>query len=306
MSQTLETNIGTKQQDYLIAMISALQKQQLLFFPLEVALMLAPLLASVAISTFSPSSNNWHAVASFCGIIAALFGSLFGDGLQKGAKAQVANLRELFETSCLGLRWDRMVAGSKPSDETINKLCRKHQKNQKLTSMAKDWLPAKLGTIPLPLGRLVYQREIVRSEESAYQKEFFRLSILAFTMIVSIWLYALLEKLSTQDLVLILLAPGAPILTWVTRQIGLYHDAWIEWQLLGRIMDEFWEAALEGRFEDQDLDERARKFQTKIYTLRLSGPLPIVLGAFAKPTNLLRVMPSCVEHMINDAIGFRV
>lgn len=196
----------------------------------------------------------------------ALFDRIQKDRLKRGAK-----LQEQFDTDVFCLPKNRFVTGAPVEYEDVRKLSAKPL-SKKREAHFQAWYEVCIGRLPLHLARLIGQRTNISYDARLRRR--YGGWLLALTLLFGVTLlYAGLYKgLPFSDLIMTLVVPFLPMLTWALRERMQQANAAISLTNLNGEWDKIWIKALEGG-DEMALTAESRSLQDAIYQHRERSPL---------------------------------
>lgn len=192
--------------------------------------------------------------------------------LQRDWIKTAARIQEQFDTELFQLPWNQLVVGSKVAPEIIRSVTR----NPITAEQRKDlegWYEHCVGSVPLPLGRLVCQRTNIAYDMEIRKAFAWGLLIAAIGMgVFLIYYHGFQESISFADLVLTVLVPYMPFAAFVLREYRRQYDTVESLTTLKSEVDKLWAKAV--KISDAaELGQDSRNLQDAIYRNRTSNPL---------------------------------
>ncbi|OKS58516.1 S-4TM family putative pore-forming effector [Pseudomonas syringae] len=228
-----------------------------------------------------PEIRPYLALASLILLLmeTALFDRIQKDRLKRGAK-----LQEQFDTDVFGLPWNRFVAGAQVEHEDVRRLSAKPL-SKKREAHFHAWYEVCVGRLPLHLARLIGQRTNISYDarlRRRYGGWLLTLTILFGVVLLFVGLY---KGLQFPDLIMTLVVPFLPVLTWALRERMQQVNAAISLTNLNGEWEKIWIKALGGA-DVATLATESRALQDAIYQHRERSPLVFdwVYSTF-RPTN---------------------
>lgn len=196
----------------------------------------------------------------------ALFDRIQKDRLKRGAK-----LQEQFDTDVFGLPWNRFVTGTPVEHEDVRRLSAKPL-SAKREAHFQAWYEECVGRLPLHLARLIGQRTNISYDMRLRRR--YGGWLLTLTLLFGVaLLYAGLHKgLKFPDLIMTLVVPFLPVLTWALRERMQQANAAISLANLNGEWEKIWTKALGGT-DAMVLKAESRSLQDAIYQHRERSPL---------------------------------
>lgn len=222
----------------------------------------------VCIGPRVPEIRPYLALASLILLVmeTALFDRLQKDRLKNGAK-----LQEQFDTDVFGLPWNRFVAGVPVEHEDVRRLSAKLL-SEKCEAHFQGWYEVCIGRLPLHLARLIGQRTNISYDTRLRRRYGGWLLTLTLLFGVALLYAGLYKGLPFPDLVMTLVVPLLPLLTWALRERMQQANAATSLTNLNGEWDKIWTKALGGA-DAAALTVESRSLQDAIYQHRERSPL---------------------------------
>ena len=224
--------------------------------------------AGVWIGPQAPEIMPYLALASLILLVTetALFDRIQKDRLKRGAK-----LQEQFDTDVFGLPWNRFVAGVPVEHEDVRRLSAKPL-SEKREAHFKDWYEVCIARLPLYLARLIGQRTNISYDARLRRRYSGWLLTLTLLLGVALLYAGLYKGLQFPDLIMTLLVPFLPVLTWALRERMQQANATVSLTYLNGEWDKIWTKALGGA-DAAAVTAESRSLQDAIYQHRERSPL---------------------------------
>lgn len=215
-----------------------------------------------------PEIRPYLALASLILLVmeTAQFDRIQKDRLKRGAK-----LQEQFDTDVFGLPWNRFVTGAPVDHEDVRRLSAKPL-SDKREAHFQAWYEACIGRVPLHLARLIGQRTNISYDSRLRRRYGGWLLTVTFVFGVALLYTGLYEGLQFPDLIMSLVVPFLPVLTWALRERMQQANAAISLANLNGEWDKIWTKALGGA-DATALTFESRSLQDAIYQHRERSPL---------------------------------
>jgi hypothetical protein len=215
-----------------------------------------------------PEIRPYLALASLILLVleAALFDRIQKDRLKRGAK-----LQEQFDTDVFGLPWNRFVTGAPVEHEDVRRLSAKPLSNEREVHF-QAWYEVCIGRLPLHLARLIGQRTNISYDarlRSRYSGWLLTLTLLFGVVLPYAGLY---KGMQFPELIMSIVVPFLPVLTWALRERTQQANAAISLTNLNSEWDKIWVKALGGA-DVAALTAESRALQDAIYLHRERSPL---------------------------------
>lgn len=222
----------------------------------------------VCIGPQDPDIRPYLALASLILLVmdAALFDRIQKDRLKRGAK-----LQEQFDTDVFGLPWNRFVTGAPVELEDVRRLSAKPlSKNRE--AHFQSWYEVCIGRLPLHFARLIGQRTNISYDTRLRRRYSGWLLTLTLLFGVALLYVGLYKRLQFPDLIMTLVVPFLPVLTWALRDRTQQANAAISLTNLNGEWEKIWSKALGGA-DVAALTAESRSLQDAIYQHRERSPL---------------------------------
>jgi hypothetical protein len=215
-----------------------------------------------------PEIRPYLALASLILLVmdTALFDRLQKDRLKRGAK-----LQEQFDTDVFDLSWNRFVTGAPVEHEDVRKLSAKLL-SKKREAHFQAWYEVSIGRLPLHLARLIGQRTNISYDARLRRSYGGWLLMLTLLFGVALLYMGLYRGLLFPDLIMTLVVPFLPVLTWALKEYMQQSNAAISLTNLNGEWDKIWSKALSGT-DAAALTIESRSLQDAIYQHRERSPL---------------------------------
>lgn len=222
----------------------------------------------VWIGTQVPEIRPYLALATLILLVmeTAQFDRIQKDRLKRGAK-----LQEQFDTDVFGMPWNRFVTGAPVEHEDVRRLSAKPL-SEKREAHFQAWYDECIGRLPLYLARLIGQRTNISYDARLRRR--YGGWLLALTILFGVVLLftGLYKGLKFSDLIMTLVVPFLPILTWALRERTQQANAAISLTNLNGEWDKIWTKALGGA-DATTISAESRSLQDAIYQHRERSPL---------------------------------
>ncbi len=235
---------------------------------IQVALSIALPVTGVLLAPHVPWIRPYIALSALLLLFleAAIFDRMQKERLKRGAK-----LQEQFDTEVFGIDWNRFVAGSPVEPEDVRSLsARPLSKDREQHFEA--WYEPSVGRLPVHLARLVCQRTNISYDARLRRKYGGHLLFWTISLGVILLFFGLRTELTFSDLLVTLLVPIMPVLTWALRERTQQANAAASLVNLGTEWQKIWTKALSGASPDV-ISTDSRALQDAIYQHRERSPL---------------------------------
>lgn len=222
----------------------------------------------VLVGPYYPDVRPYVALA---GLILLLLDTTLIDRVQKDRLKRGAKLQEQFDTEVFGLSWNTFLIGSRVEPEDVRAL------SAKPLSVAREkyfdnWYEPCVSQLPLHLARLVCQRTNISYDARLRRRYGINLLILTLIFGIMLLFVGLAMGLKFPDLVMTLLVPFMPILTWALKERLQQANTATSLINLGAEWHKMWTRALGGASE-AEVTRDSRSLQDAIYQHREHSPL---------------------------------
>lgn len=209
--------------------------------------------------------------AALAGLILLLLETALIDRVQKDRLKRGAKLQEQFDTEVFNLPWNRFVAGAPVEPEDVRALSAKPLSKAREAHFG-AWYEPCVGRLPLYLGRLIGQRTNINYDARVRRKYGSQLLICTILFGVALLFVGLGMGLKFPDLVMTLLVPFMPVLTWALKERLQHANTATSLTNLGAEWDKIWTKALGGA-DAATVTAESRALQDSIYQHRERSPL---------------------------------
>jgi len=196
----------------------------------------------------------------------ALIDHVQEDRLKLGAK-----LQEQFDTDVFELPWNKLVVGARVEPEDVRALSAKPLSATREEHFD-NWYDPCVSQLPLHLARLVCQRTNISYDARLRRKYGSWLMYLTIFFGVVLLFAGLVMGLKFSDLLVTLLVPFLPVLTWSLRERLQHVNTATSLTNLSAEWGEIWTRALDGA-DETEVTSNSRGLQDAIYQHRERSPL---------------------------------
>lgn len=205
------------------------------------------------------------------GLILLLMETALIDRIQKDRLKRGAKLQEQFDTEVLGLPPNRFVTGAPVEPEEVRSLSARPLSDAREEHF-RAWYEPCVGRLPIHLARLVCQRTNISYDARLRRKYGGQLLIWTILFGVVLLFVGMGMGLKFPDLVMTLLVPFMPVLTWALKERLQHANAAASLTNLSAEWDKVWTKALGGANEAV-VTADSRALQDAIYQHRERSPL---------------------------------
>ncbi|AYH43576.1 S-4TM family putative pore-forming effector [Azoarcus sp. DN11] len=233
-----------------------------------VALSIVLPVIGVLVGTSHPEVRPYVALG---GLILLLLETALIDRVLKGWLKRGAKLQEQFDTEVFDLSWNKFVTGARVEPEDVRAL------SAKPLSVIRErhfdnWYEPCVSQLPKHLARLVCQRTNISYDSRLRRRYGDRLLVLTLLFGVGLLFAGLIMGLSVPELVITLLVPFMPVLSWALKERLQHSNTATSLTNLGNEWDKIWTLALSGASE-AEVTRESRNLQDAIYQHRERSPL---------------------------------
>lgn len=204
-------------------------------------------------------------------IVVTLVNTLVFVPVIKSKKELAAKTQEKFDTKVLALNWNSVNVGSLPDNEDIMLYSEKF-KEKKDYSELKDWYASSVASVPFYIARFLCQRSNL-VWNVGLRKEYIKI-IVKFSVIFGfiIAVFGLLSDITFTNLVLNVVTPLLPIVTFCIEQYKENKDSIENLGKLKQDMDSYWQELIDNK-DSIENDSFFRSIQDEIYKNRKDNQL---------------------------------
>lgn len=229
-----------------------------------------PTTVGLAFMAFAfPSIKSY---AALWGILVSLSDLTWLTPWQKRLRTSAAQIQEQFDCEVLDLPWNDMKVGRPPHPELVAEQADKYSRWSTSMPSLVDWYPKEVGSIPLPIARLICQRQ--NCWWDANQRRRYALAVVGSVLVVFLLVLVLSmrEGLTIEGFLVGVLVPLAPALLLGYRQFTEQTEAANRLDSLREHAERLWADALAG-VPQSVITARARILQDEIFDNRRRSPL---------------------------------
>ncbi|MEG3172179.1 S-4TM family putative pore-forming effector [Sphingomonas sp. ZB1N12] len=260
---------------------------------LQIAVVVALPALGAAVGLALPEIRPWVAAIA---LVATLLDVWFLDPMQKTAIKLAARISEIFDCHVLELPWNEFVVGSKPDPELIETKCAAFKGDEE---KLRGWYkPIEIANAPLPLARIICQRENLWYNAGLRRRAGEVLAAIAAFVAVTACILGMVNDLSIAEFVVFLAAPSSPVIFWALRERVRQRDAADALEHVKAAADRFWKVASSEGCPDAESAARSREFQDAIYLRRALSALPLpVIYRVLRPTMERTMKVGAADHL---------
>lgn len=208
--------------------------------------------------------------ALLCIVSIALDGQLL-EWLKCRKRERAAAIQEDFDCNVLGLPWNAVLAGCRPTEEEVHRAA--DGSRRKGVDGLRNWYPPVVDRLPLYQSRIICQRINCRWDK--HLRDYCRASAWTLFAIIFGLIFAtgLSLGLSTNELVVYVLVPVSPTLFWAIRESKQQGAAVDASRDLQSRLNKLLEQSMKGDLERPSVEVQSREIQNKILLYRSACPL---------------------------------
>jgi hypothetical protein len=211
-----------------------------------------------------PELKIWGVLYS---MLVALADSLWLDRWQAALRVRGAKAQEAFDAGLFGFDWRKWQVGARLTHEEILSAARKFRGKE---SHLKDWYPASLDSVPLPLRGIVCQRINAWWDSELRRRVAWWLIGTLLGVVVAVLVVSVASSQQADRVILTIIAPLFPAINWSVREALRQFDAARKLDSTKLALVEAWESAVAtGKMDAAKMNE----FQAAIYDGRSRHPL---------------------------------
>jgi hypothetical protein len=184
-------------------------------------------------------------------------------------RINAAKIQELFDTYLFELQWNNYVVGPKPDLELVADALA----TIPTTNFAdvRDWYPAEVGQIDLPMARLICQRSNVWWD-AKLRRLYLNLLLATLSLVIIVMVFfAAVANVTVASLLVGVVFPVIPLIEVMAKQIGDHRECVQHTSGLKEKIDAEIERGFAEEFEDTQ--QSARVFQDEIWRHRSKCPM---------------------------------
>lgn len=235
----------------------------------QMTLTLGVAVALSVLCAIFPSFKLW---ATFISVTIVWLDVLVIDRMQMHCRKLGARTQELFDCELFGLDWNGLRVGERLEPEAIHRAAADfHAKRN--DDKLRDWYPAAVAELPLPMARLLCQRACLWWDTTQRRKYGYCLVAfvgVAFAVMVAA---ALCRSQSVGDMILSVYAPFAPAMIWSMREARRQGDAADGLEKSRGFVEKTWARAMNGELTSAQLLGLSRQIQDALFDGRSRNPL---------------------------------
>lgn len=266
---------------------------------IQFALTVPMAIVSAGIIAYEPKVKVW---TTFFALTVALLDALILERIQNYFRKLAARTQEQFDCDLFVLEWRSLRVGEKPEIGDVLQAANRFKKKNPAIGHLKDWYPTVLDQVPLSLARLVCQRTNCWWDSSLRKKYANVLIAILLLVIVTVFVIALVQGQTVEQMILTVYAPIAPAVLWTVREVRRQHDAAGALDKLRSHVERVWVSALKSQPTSAELDVAAREIQDSIFDGRSKNPLIFDwINNLVRPSHQIS-MNAKADEMMDEAI----
>lgn len=224
--------------------------------------------------------------------------------IQSERKKIAAKMQEEFDCELFGLPWNEIRCTTPPETELLNEAAEKFRRKCSEANH-RDWYPAEVGRLPLPLARLICQRAAVWWDMSQRRKYAGWLVVIVAVLVVGVVAVSFTADQRVRDMILSVYVPIAPAVVWAVRECIRQRDAVSALEKLKGKIEGIFAEAISGKRNFRELNQLSRDIQDMIFDGRSRNPLFFnFLYKRLRPDHELR-MNEKAKEMADSALAKR-
>jgi SMODS-associating 4TM effector domain len=192
---------------------------------------------------------------------------------QKSIQEKAAKIQQAFDCEVLQLNWVKLNCENSVDPETINEAFTRFIDKNKNYSALVDWYPISVGKLPIHQARIICQRANVWWD-AELRRRYANWTIIflsSFTIIVV--LIGLIRNLTMVSILEAIVPPLIPAFVLGLRQWSENREAATRLDRLRENANALVQAAIDGKFTQQELESKSYDLQAQIYDNRRRNPL---------------------------------
>jgi hypothetical protein len=216
--------------------------------------------------------ETWAPYIAFYGVAIFAVDMLAIDPEIKKLKTKAAKIQELFDCSIFQLSYSELKT---VQDITVEDVLRNYEAHQKIATnieKIRDWYPAAIANVELPIARIICQRSSCWWDRKLRDEYCKRIKYLIMAIVLGIFTACFFAKTGTVQLVLILSAL-VPFFQFAIKQYNDNIDMNCRLEQLSNYIEQVWRDILNGTVSDPELKNESRRIQDGIYDNRTLSPL---------------------------------
>ncbi len=229
--------------------------------------LLTPIVIAILVAFF-PALDVYGAVFA----VAIVVLDFFFDQYQSSRKKQAADIQEMFDCDVFGLECQELKVRRRPITEIIMEAAKKYRRGDPSYATLQNWYPPVVGRIPLPLARLVCQRENCWWDAQLRRRYVQWVVVIVLVITFIVLLLSIRNGMSIGKFFLVIVAPLLPAYIWAAREYRGQTDAANDKEELRKYTEELWRKAMKKELTPQQLEKESRTMQDEIYTYRRTNP----------------------------------
>lgn len=262
-------------------------------------------LVTLSLPVLSLAAATWFPAAkAFITLVALFIGLceiLVLDRWHKARMKCAAKLQEEFDCVVLDMPPNDFLVGGNVDHEEVFELSEKPF-DEEGERRLRDWYPVVVDQVPLPVGRILCQRENLLYDSSVRKTYGAVLSWGLAVVIVLLSLWSLAMDLKLEALILTVLVPAMPIITWALREKYRQGDTIDTLVRLKAESEKLWKSAAAG-MDEGAAAERSRELQDAMFSHRVSSPLVFDFLYRYRRNDLEAQMNAGAQHLVGDYLN---
>lgn len=224
-----------------------------------------------AASFWGPDDQEARPMLALLSVVVLLLDLGVATRLQRDWVKTAARIQEQFDTEVLGLPWNQFVVGSRVDPESIRSVTRQPMTPAQRKDLT-GWYERCVGSVPLPLGRLVCQRTNITYDMRVRKGYAWGCLTVAVVLFLICLIHGIHQGLTLSAQLLKVVVPFTPLAAFVLREHRKQSDAVETLTTLKAEVEKLWAKALKDP-ASTELQQDSRNLQDAIYRNRTANPL---------------------------------
>ena len=252
----------------------------------------------VVILSFANLYENISWIIAAYSSIIAIFDVSFWSSLIKERKEKAAKIQELFDTFVLNIKWNDILVGDKPTNETVHRYSEKYKKKYIDFSGLENWYSPKICEIESDVAKIICQRSNCTYDHTI--RSSFLNIILTIMIITSLLIICIgfIKGFTLQNFFLLVVFPLLPAIILLFKTVSENSASKNSLDELRSKIESIWEKLLSD--SNIDIELRAREVQDKIFLNRKNSPLIFDWYYNKKRNQLESEMHFSVEKLVQE------
>ncbi len=226
----------------------------------------------VILACFAIVFEKWAPYIAWYGVAIFAIDLLAIDPQIKKLKTKAAKIQELFDCSVLQLSYSELKTVKDITVEDVLRYYKAHQKIPTNIEKIKDWYPAAIGQVGLPVARIICQRSSCWWDKKLREEYCQRIKAIVIIIIFLIITGCVFAKTGTIQLILIFSAL-VPFFQFAIKQYNDNVEMNCRLEQLSNYIEQVWRDIIKGTVGDPELKNESRRIQDGLYDNRTLSPL---------------------------------